>query len=231
MISQQKAGHTVGVSQGSRDQVKITVGIDVGARARGFHAVAFKNRNYIDKLHSKDPTAVAEWCARLGAQSIGVDAPCRWSASGGSRRAERGLMADRISCFATPSLQVARSHPGNYYGWMLNGMELYSRLIARGYDLFDGAVEVTRPICFETFPQAIACALAGERVSAKHKRQVRRALLQQRAIDTTSLTSIDWIDAALCAFTAHCFASGATKRYGDPLEGFIVVPERRQSAS
>src|SRR5206468_9732635 len=79
-------------------------------------------------------------------------------------------------------------------------------------------------VCFETFPHAVACALAGKIVSATQKRIIRRELLREAGIDTRRLTNIDTIDAALCALAANHFLAGNVKTYGDASEGFIVVP-------
>ena len=110
---------------------------------------------------------------------------------------------------------------------MLNGAELFAKLVEAKYTLFNGTGEQqSRQLCFETFPQAIACALAGEIVSAKRKRRVRRNLLDRTNFDTSKLTNIDEIDAALCAFTAHQLALNNFKCYGDATDGIIVVPGR-----
>ncbi len=45
-----------------------------------------------------------------------------------------------------------------------------------------------------------------------------------RAFDTSDLTNIDTVDAALCALTARYFLSGNVKTYGDDVEGFFVIP-------
>jgi predicted nuclease with RNAse H fold len=204
--------------------MKIAIGIDVGAPARGFHAVALKRGAYHDKLSSPDSRTIASWCERIGAHAIGVDAPCRWSATGRARRAERDLMAKGIWIFSTPSMEIAVSHPTGYFNWMLNGAKLFSEL-SSGFPLFSGATGSRHPICFETFPHAIACSLAGKIVRAKHKRTIRRALLEQNGIDTTQLTNIDWVDAALCALTAHRLLAGTVNTHGDLGEGFIIVPD------
>ena len=106
---------------------------------------------------------------------------------------------------------------------MLNGAELYC-MIEPDYPLFNGSNTESGLVCFETFPQAVACALAGKIVSAKRKGVVRRELLRQSGIETAALTNIDTVAAALCAFTAHYFLAGSVKKYGDSAEGFIVVP-------
>ena len=80
--------------------------------------------------------------------------------------------------------------------------------------------------CFETFPHAITWHLRAGNAQARQKRPQRLALLRQAGIDTTSLTSIDWIDAALCALAAHHLASGRPcQAYGEPASGLIVVPQ------
>jgi hypothetical protein len=100
------------------------------------------------------------------------------------------------------------------YRWLLNGAALY-RIIEMHYMLFDGINTTSRKVCFESFPQAVACALKGEIVSAKRKNDNRRRLLRETGIDTSLLTNIDLEDASLCALTAHRFLIGNFKTYGD----------------
>ena len=79
-------------------------------------------------------------------------------------------------------------------------------------------------IAVELIPQAVACALADTIVSAKHKRIVRRNLLNRARVDISKLTNIDMLDAALCALAAHHLALGTFKKYGEAESGLIVVP-------
>lgn len=80
-------------------------------------------------------------------------------------------------------------------------------------------------MCIETFPHAITWHLRGGNANAKHKREQRRALLDQLGIDRTALTHIDTVDAALCAYTAHLAATGAPlQAFGEVATGLIVVP-------
>lgn len=197
------------------------VGVDVGGPPKGFHAVAIRDGKFLDKLATCDATAVVTWCRTLKASAVGVDAPCKWSLTGGQRPCERELAGLGISAFATPSLAVGSVHP--FYGWMLNGAELF-RLLEQHYRLYGGRCSTLNPVCFETFPHAIACALAGKELSAKEKRIDRRRLLSQAGIATDFLKNIDEVDAALCALTARYFLAGTFKAYGDDDEGFIVVP-------
>jgi predicted nuclease with RNAse H fold len=202
---------------------ELLVGIDVGGQKKGFHAVAMRDLIVLDKASSCDPTEIATWCKEIGAAVVAVDAPISWSRTGGARSAERVLMQQGIWCFSTPIEKSAKSHPTNHFGWMLQGAKLY-RALDRSFARFDGTNQRVRPICFETFPHAIACALNGEPVSAKDKRKVRRALLAKAGIDCAPLVNIDFVDAALCALAAEYFARRNYKSHGDASEGCIVVP-------
>jgi predicted nuclease with RNAse H fold len=199
----------------------VVIGIDVGGPSKGFHAVALRDGRYLAKYASSDPLSIAAWCRETGALIVGIDAPCRWSSAGRARSAERALAAERISAFATPDIEKAKC--SSFYRWMLNGAELY-RSIEPDYPLMKGSNTISGRGCFETFPQAVACALAGKIVSAKRKAVERRVLLRKAGIDISALTNIDTVDAALCALAAHYFLAGSVKAYGDAKDGFIVVP-------
>lgn len=201
----------------------VTAGIDVGGPKKGFHAVALKGGNYLAKFASPDPAALLAWCREVGAVAVGVDARARWSETGKMRPCERALAQAGISCFATPTLAQARKIA--FHGWMLNGAALYA-VLETAYALFDGTQPPgAKPLCFETFPQAIACALAGEAVSAKRKGTVRRALLSEAGVALGLLTNIDTVDAALCALSAHHLLAGRVAVYGEAQSGVIVIPD------
>ena len=56
---------------------------------------------------------------------------------------------------------------------------------------------------------------------------LRKALqrLHQHGIALDLLTNIDWLDAALCALTAHLAVSGSKmKAFGESQTGVIIVP-------
>ena len=91
--------------------------------------------------------------------------------------------------------------------------------------LFTGALGDAKNVSFETFPHAVASALAGEVVSARRKSTIRCALLKERNIEKRELKNIDYVDAALCALTAQCLLDAKINKYGGLQEGFIVVPQ------
>ncbi|KAF0654265.1 hypothetical protein L107_04550 [Cyanobium sp. Copco_Reservoir_LC18] len=203
-----------------------TVGIDVGGARKGFHAVALTGGTYAAQLATPDAVELAHWCSsEVQASVIAIDAPCRWSADGRARPCERELRQQGIICFASPTRQAAAAHPTDYFGWMLRGEALYQAL-APSHPLVAALPIVGQRCCFETFPHAITWHRRGGNAQATQKRSQRRALLQQAGIALQSLTSIDWIDAALCALAAHDAASGgACVHYGEPETGWIVVPQ------
>lgn len=207
----------------SDDHGLVAVGIDVGGSKKGFHAVALRDRRVSGLLISENPVRVATWCRAQGASAIGIDAPSQWSVSGRARPCEQALAALGLSVFSTPSRAMGEAHP--FYRWMVNGTALYTTLVSE-YRLYDGRWPSVDPLCFETFPQAIACMLAGKRLSAKNKRVDRRRLLEIAGIGTKSLTSIDHVDAALCAVAAEHVLAGSFKALGEAGEGFILLPDR-----
>ena len=200
------------------------VGIDVGGRRKGFHAVALRDGRHAGQFTSSDPEALGHWCREeIGARVIAIDAPCRWSSDGRPRPCERELMARGIRCFPSPSRERAIEHPSDFYGWMLRGEALYQAL-EPSHPLLSG-LPTNGPACFETFPHAITWHLRGGNATAALKRSQRLALLERAGIDPDPLTSIDLIDAALCALAADQVArGGACHTYGEAGSGWILVP-------
>jgi len=196
--------------------------VDVGWPKKGFHAVALQDGQYREQRSTLMAEEVAAWCRRLKVSAVGIDAPCRWSLTGRARHCERALATEGLHTFATPSLTKGEAHP--FYRWMVQGADLY-RYLAPDYPLFEGKLSASDQVCFETFPHAVACALARKTLSAGQKRADRSRLLCEAGVSTETLTNIDWIDAALCALAAHHLVMGTFKTYGDVTEGFIVMPQ------
>lgn len=217
------------MASGSRDAVTV-VGIDVGGARKGFHAVALCEGKVVERLATTDELALAAWCREVGAELVAVDAPCHWRSGAEARAAERELMGDGISCFVSPTREQALASSSGFYGWMLCGEALYRELARHGYALAEAADELrSQRRCFETFPHAITVqlhrALGLEPAVASRKRPERRALLERLGVDCRSLSSIDWLDAALCALAARLLQSGVECRvYGEAASGLLLVP-------
>jgi predicted nuclease with RNAse H fold len=204
----------------------VTIGIDVGGRRKGFHAVALRDGAYAGQLASRDVEHLCRWChGVMKAIVIAIDAPCRWSSDGKPRPCERDLLRQGIRCFTSPTRAQAIAHPTDYFGWMLRGEALFQALEATHPLL--GALPINGPACFETFPHAITWHWRGGNANAAKKHPQRRELLIQLGLDPTPFTRIDWIDAALCALVAHQASCGEDcLAYGEPSTGLVVVPGR-----
>ena len=217
------------MASGSR-VASTVVGIDVGGARKGFHAVALCEGTVVERLATTDEVALAAWCREVGAELVAVDAPCSWRSGAEARAAERELMGDGISCFVSPTREQALASSSGFYGWMLCGEALYRELARHGYALAEAADELrSQRRCFETFPHAITVqlhrALGLEPAVASRKRPERRALLERLGVHCRSLSSIDWLDAALCALAAQLLQSGVECRvYGEAASGLLLVP-------
>jgi predicted nuclease with RNAse H fold len=209
------------------DTPATVAGIDIGGERKGCHLVVLRGAEMLCNSQSREPQALARQCLALGVQVIGIDAPCRWSPPTGGRAAERQLAQEGIPCFATPTRERALANRTGFYGWMFNGERVYQALAAT-HRLLATPAYSGGSVCFETFPHAITCALLGIDVaSARQKATQRRQLLARHGLDVASLASIDAVDAALCAVSAHYLVAGCTKAYGDAEGGYIVVPALR----
>lgn len=204
------------------------VGVDVGNETNGFHAVAFRDGRYADKLYTRNPAELAAWCRdTCRALVVAVDAPCRWSLVEGPRPAERELMRRGIFCFSSTTRAAALGHPANNYGWMFNGEALFKEL-EKTHPLCTALPSAGQRCCFETFPHAITWHLRNGNASAAAAQEQRGALLRAAGIRLDELTKLDFIDAALCALVAHHAATGQPlESYGESATGLIIVPAQR----
>lgn len=131
-------------------------------------------------------------------------------------------------------------------GWMEVGFDLFGVLAPLGLfrpvsssvapdppaveaPVGDGALRFGR--LFETYPDAVFCALLGHRPPAKRTPwglQQRIAALRLRGVvdEDGGLwhRTVDELDACAAALAAHALATGPACWVGDPREGVIVLP-------
>ena len=203
----------------------IVAGIDVGGARKGFHAVLLEGRRVVDQRNTSDAEALAQWCLR--AERIAIDAPCGWALAGQrSRLCERQLLAAGIHCFATPTRDAALASRSNFYGWMLRGEALYAALQGHGVPIAREVQALQGRCCLESFPHGITIALSPQlEVKAALKLEQRSALLERFGVALGGLSSIDWIDAAVCALFTELLAEGSPVAvYGEPDGGLLVLP-------
>lgn len=197
----------------------IVAGVDVGAEKKGFHIVTLEG-NSAKHFHRETPDEVRSLCARAGV--VAIDAPCGWacpgdSPTGRSRQAERDLKTQRgIQSFYTPTRARALANQKRNYDWMFNGEKLWRAFRAH---------LCGRPMrVIETFPHGVACALRGQVLRAQDKRHDRSHLITRLGYQLAQPTSMDYLDATLCAYAAICFAQGKIEEFGNATEGCIVLP-------
>ncbi|NCA26592.1 MAG: DUF429 domain-containing protein [Methylophilaceae bacterium] len=199
-----------------------TIGVDVGGVKKGFHAVANQNGNFFAKFHSRSVDEIVSWIINQAPLVVAIDAPSMFSLNGRSREAERLLVNHGVRCFFTPTRALAqRSH---FYDWVFNGELLFQKL---NLAIFMGG-KPQFPSVIETFPHGIDLFFwANKRpiIPKISKTLSRKITLTKKArYETSELSNIDFIDAALCAISADYFARNQFTAYGSDAEGYIVLP-------
>ena len=105
-------------------------GVDVGGRRKGFHLAVIEGDRVTELDNYTDAATLAAHLIDLKPQAIGIDSPPEWAPDGEkSRPAEREFAAKKICGIRyTPDRATAEAHPGTYYEWIFNGMELWDAL-------------------------------------------------------------------------------------------------------
>lgn len=203
----------------------IVAGIDVGGDRKGCDLVILQGTTILCSIAGAAPEALLAPCLAYGVIAIGIDAPCVWRIGANARLAEREMARAGIRAFSTPARDMALASTSGFYGWMFNGERVYQTLVA-AYPVLATPAYAGGRICFETFPHAITASFLGRATaSARLKNVQRRQILESAGIDTTALTSIDAIDAALCALAARHLVAGTTRPFGAAADGYIHVPD------
>jgi predicted nuclease with RNAse H fold len=197
------------------------LGIDV-AVGRGLDLVALDARRRPVRVASKVTNAqLGAMIDDLAPEVIGIDAPPAWAPHGRSRMTERLLASLNIHAFNTPS---AEHGAGNrFFAWMETGFEVFAIAAAHGYPRYHAGDP--RGTAIEAFPHASAAVLCGcLPPKGAAKRAWRARILLAQGVPTHELTTLDRVDAALCALTGLLALEGKRFAPGDPKEGVIVLP-------
>jgi predicted nuclease with RNAse H fold len=126
--------------------------------------------------------------------------------------------------------------------WIYVGFELFAALAPLGRftppsgGAYEGAVgdhALAHGRLFETYPDAVFCALLGHRPSPKRTpwglQQRIAALKTKQIVDADGglwHRTLDELDACAAAYVAYALAVGLGNWVGNPAEGVIVLPSR-----
>jgi predicted nuclease with RNAse H fold len=202
----------------------VVAGIDVGGDRKGCNLVVLQGTTVLCSIAGAAPEALLAPCLAHGVVAVGIDAPCVWRIGAHAPQAEREMARAGIHAFSTPARDIALASTSGFYGWMFNGERVYQALSAV-YPVLTAPAYAGGRISFETFPHAITASFLGRATaSARLKNVQRREILEGAGIDTSALTSIDAIDAALCALAARHLVAGTTHPFGAAADGYIHVP-------
>jgi predicted nuclease with RNAse H fold len=179
---------------------------------------------------------------RLGL--LGPDAPARATLGLPDGRYERMRVCDAVLYRRGLPLYPVPGADDAVPDWMAIGFDLFDALAPLGRYVPDqangafvgnvGSAAIRSGRVFETYPDAIFCALLGHRPPPKRTPwggQQRIAALKLKGIydDDGGLwhRTLDEIDACAAAYAAYALCAGLGTWVGDPGEGVMVIPTAR----
>lgn len=175
------------------------IGIDVGARRKGFHAavldqdlearaVEFRGADAVDSLIT--------WVRSRRPAVVAVDAPADWAPPGHrSRPCETAFVRARISPLRfTPSEQTALARTDRYYEWIEHGVELWTRLRQAGIPTIE---------CFPTASWRQWTGPRGSRTRGEWTRAALEDLVGRGLQPCEPASNQDRRDAVAAALTAR----------------------------
>ncbi len=205
-----------------------SLGIDVSAR-RGLdlvlledsgRVIAAKGRVALDSV----TPLVQDWKPDV----VAIDSPPARGRARGARAAERDLLRLGIHSYGTPS--DPDSLRSAFYDWMRVGFRVFEACERLGYRRYGGG-PLTAGSVAEVFPHASAVNLSGGLAPpGMTKEAFRRATLDRCGVSSSTLVSLDLVDAALAALTGLFALRGDCSWVGDPEEGVILLPGPLPSA-
>lgn len=190
---------------------RLFAGVDVGARRKGFHiAVIDDELNLVDQRCETAAGEAARFLAGRRVAVVAVDSPL--SAAEPAEPGEHGRTCEyeflaRKVCgirLTPDEVTIRKTHATDFYGWIINGWELYEALDVRAHE--------ERWEVVECFPTATWTILYGRR-----PRGVSRAMWSREALDALPVQrsagrlNQDQRDALAAAYTAWLHGRGDSK--------------------
>jgi predicted nuclease with RNAse H fold len=182
------------------------LGVDVGGKRKGFDIAVLDERQVVDIQSRLDREAVARLVETYRPVLVAIDAPRCCAPEGQTARAgERQVLSSICGIRWTPDEH--RVHGSPDYAWIVNGLDLFDDLGARGIEVI------------EVFPTASWTRWLGKRGSRSRAAWSRHGLAAFELEGVPARTNQDQRDAIAAAMTARQHTEGLTETMGD-----IVVP-------
>lgn len=187
--------------------VECWLGIDVGAKRKGFDAAIVDDRRLLTLRGRQTKNDVLELVDACGPALVAIDSPRCWAPDGETTRLGERLL-NREVCGIRWTPDRASGAVSGYYGWIHEGLALYEALWPLGVSVV------------EVFPTASWTRWSGSRGAVSRARWSRTALASLGVKDLPQRTNQDQRDAIAAAVTARQHTFGRTETFGE-----IVVPQ------
>jgi predicted nuclease with RNAse H fold len=184
------------------------LGVDVGGPRKGFDVALIDDRRLLELRSGLRTGDVVDLVAAARPLVVGIDSPRSCAPDGEtSRDGERALA--RAVCGIRWTPDRARVEAGVYYGWVVEGLALYSAL--------GGAA-------IEVFPTASWTRWEGPRGVRSRADWSRAGLVALGLAGVPARTNQDQRDAIAAAVTARAVSRGESEAFGE-----IYVPRQGRS--
>lgn len=180
-------------------------GVDVGARAKGFHLAVVDQRALVERANFTEIPALVD--AVRECDLVAVDSPRTCARPGETARDCERLLARAVCGIRWTPDEATVLADNHYYEWIRHGLALYRALADAGVP------------AIECFPTASWTRWGGPRGHETRARWSARVLLGHSLADVPERLNQDWRDAIGAALTARAHARGLTQELGE-----IVVP-------
>jgi predicted nuclease with RNAse H fold len=182
------------------------IGVDVGGTRKGFDLAVIDEAALVHLRGHLPCSAVVEFVEAMDPAVVAIDSPrCCAPEGASSRHCERQIAKAVCGIRWTPD--PAAVGASDYYGWIVQGLELYAALA-------DVPMEV-----IEVFPTASWTRWFGKRGSHRRSAWTRHGLTNLGLSGVPERTNQDQRDAIAAAVTARQYTEGTTESFAE-----IVVP-------
>jgi predicted nuclease with RNAse H fold len=189
--------------------VAVWVGVDVGAKRKGFDVAVIDDRRVLALQGHLTCRQVVDIVLANRSAVVAIDSPGSCAPDGQSAR-DGELRLARSICGIRWTPDAGRVQASAYYAWIVEGHALFDALAVRGVEVI------------EVFPTASWTRWHGKRGSRTRAAWTRQGLAALSLECVPARTNQDQRDALAAAMTAYQHSLARTETMGD-----IVVPASR----